>query len=766
MIKKKNGKPEFLKNKAMRKVIITLIGSLSLFLNPSIAQNTSSDELSEEKADFHLDRGEYENAYEIFDKLTNRYPGVLDYKFKLGICCLNYPDKNFRAIELFDQIRSVKRDVAFDYYLARAYHVNYKFDEAVTLLDQVLSDLGKKPGNKSLRSDAKSLLTNCRNGQILKKEKSTSTVEAIKTINTKEFEAVPILTSNDSVLIFTYVGKNSLGGKRDESLEADSNGIYCSDIYMSVKNDRGDWTQPKPINDLNTIGNDAALATSPGGDKLFLFMSTNKNPGDIYVCERTSGGFSNIKPLNGNVNSDNYWEGSCALSPDSRFLYFVSDRPGGLGGRDIWVSEFVDGDWRTAVNLGPSINTPGDEDAPFMHADGITLFFSSKGHSSIGGYDILYATKKDNDWSPVKNLGMSVNTTGDDNYFSLNAKCDNGVFSSSRSGGHGESDIYVVSQIDYRAKPPVKVLIAKVNAGVLPTAPLFEVLKKKNNEIIHSGYYNQKQGDFKFPLSPASEYRIRISAPDHEVLEYDLITEETESYQELKLDFTIKEKSQPDQGDKAVQFAQKVSDEKTPVAPDTVIVAGVDAGVKPSKPPQLKDSLPMVNSLPTNTKPFVPAKNEMNIKHVSSETQQDTPRKHHQSTTTAGQATEVTGPRKTMRPEVQTIQEIKIKERIGNVILTRKPKNFYFSVQIGAFRHPENVRYGNLSALGKITSHKGADGITRFTQNEFETLIEAEGHRKKLIQRGVKNAWIVVFVNEERKTLSEFLADYEATNVQ
>lgn len=719
----------------MCKMIVTLIGFLALFFNSLIAQNKSLNKMNEENADFHLDRGEYEKAYEIFDKLSSQYPDILDYKFKLGICCLNYPDRNARAIELFSQIRSVKQDAVSDFYLAKAYHVNYNFDEAITLLDYLLIELGKRSENKKLRADVKSLLVNCKNGQILKKDKSSSSVELINTANTKEFEAVPILTSNDSVLIFTYVGKNSLGGKRNESLKPDSTGAYCSDIYKSTKNNKGDWTPPEPITDLNTIGNDAALAISPGGNELFLFMSSNKNPGDIYACEIINKGYSVAKPLNVNINSTDHWEGSCSLSPDSRFLYFVSDRPGGFGGRDVWVSEFINGDWGIANNLGPSINTPYDEDAPFMHADGITLFFSSKGHSSMGGYDIMYAIKKDNGWSQVTNLGIPVNTTGDDNYFSFNNNCDKGIFSSIRSGGHGESDIYMVNQIDYRVKPSVKVLIGKVNTGVHSLVPSFEVTKKPNGEIINSGYYDKKTGRFIISLTPASDYQIKISTPEYEPLEYDLITENSDSYQEIKMDFSLKKKNQPDAENKEVYVPEKLTDEK--MTKDTTTLTVKDSELKQAQAGNSQNARPQLDS-PVNA---------------------------HEQGIINKITTEPTNQRQDVKTESKTMQEIKIKERIGNILLTHKPQNFYFTVQIGAFRHPQNFDYRNLLGLGKITSQKYSDGITRFTQEEFATLIDAEIHRQKLIQRGVKTAWIVVFVDKKRKTLGEFLAEYEAVNV-
>jgi len=131
--------------------------------------------------------------------------------------------------------------------------------------------------------------------------------------------------------------------------------------------------------------------------------------------------------LNANINSE-FWEGSCSISSDGRYLYFASERLGGLGGKDLYVSEKVNGDWGPAVNLGPEINTPYNEDAPFIHPDGITLFFSSEGHKSIGGYDIMYSIRKDNSWIEPLSMGIPLNTTEDDRYYVINAKGDVGYF--------------------------------------------------------------------------------------------------------------------------------------------------------------------------------------------------------------------------------------------------------------------------------------------------------------------------------------------------
>ncbi len=159
------------------------------------------------------------------------------------------------------------------------------------------------------------------------------------------------------------------------------------------------WGEPSSIGEnINTNHNDASIALSPDGQELYIFYSDEKNGGDIYVCHLEGEAWSKPEPLNGNINTK-YWEGSCSITADGKHLYFASERPGGYGKKDLYVStKQGDGSWRVAENLEPTINTKYNDDDTFIHHDGITLFFSSQGHKSIGGFDIMYSIKKDGRW--------------------------------------------------------------------------------------------------------------------------------------------------------------------------------------------------------------------------------------------------------------------------------------------------------------------------------------------------------------------------------
>lgn len=512
-----------------------------LLAGQSNAQSKSA--LEDEAYDF-LNNGEFTKAYEGFDKLNARYPKELDYQFKLGICCLSYPEKKERAIEIFTDMKTKYKTKEADYYLARAYHCNYRFDEALAVLQPLVDQLNgsKKKEDKAMLDDAKIIISNCINGKDLIKNKTNAEVENIGSpINSKEIEGVPVITADESMMIFTYVGKKSMGGKVNAALQSDQNGIYTSDIYMSIRNPDSTWKMPEPIISLNTRGNDAAIAISPDGRTLFTFLSTNENEGDILVSKLNGNEFLPPEPLNSNINTPEYWEGSCSISADGKYLYFASERPSGLGGRDIWVSELIDGDWGPAKNLGPKINTPLDDDAPFIHPDGVTLFFSSKGHMSIGGYDIMFSTKVGEEWESPKSMGIPLNTTEDDRYYVINSKGDKGYFSSDRStaDGRGGQDIYVV-------KPGVlgEKLVLAMFKGIVygddnPVEAKFDITKKSNNEAIRPYFSNKQNGKYLLTLKPGANYRIKVSSPGFETVEEDIDLETLKAYIETKKDFYL-----------------------------------------------------------------------------------------------------------------------------------------------------------------------------------------------------------------------------------
>ncbi len=733
--------------------------------------NIKTKEEQEIEAYAALNAQDYVKAYELFDKLHAKYPAEKDYEEKLGLCCLYYPEKKARAIEIFSQMQNGSKNVLYEYYLGKAYHINYKFDEALAILEPLVAKLSssKKAEDKAIVSDASLGVANCKNGKFLIQNKVFADIKNIGgPINSKDYEYVPVITTDESMMYFTYRGEKSVGGKQKFKREtgkyelvSDPEGDYTEDIFFSSRNADGTYTEPKAIESINTKGYEAAIAISPDGQQLFTFASSEADSGDIFMCKLNGETWEPPVRLNNNINTERYWEGSCSITADGRYLYFASERPGGYGGRDIWVSERVGCEWGPATNLGPKINTQYDEDAPFIHPDGITMFFSSKGHLSIGGYDIMFSIKKDNDWTEPKSMGIPLNTTEDDNYYVINYKGDKGYFSSNRagSGGLGYYDIYSVTPGILGDKPIVALLKGTVYGDDKPIEAKIEVTKSSDPTVCPN-YTNKSSGKYLMALSPATNYHIRISAEGYEPVEEDMNIGSLDKYMEQTKDFNLYSP--------AVMAARKAKEQPATEAPKETPAANTATtsatATEPTNTEPVKTTQP---AEPEKTSPEKPAKEAKPAKEKKPAKTKE-PKETKTGESNGNETGKINTSEKTNMPCTGMLPDfspfkgkslnnasdyLQLLDVAGNYCA----QNVQFKVQIGAYRNPQNFKYNNLKALGKIESQSYPDGITRFTQKQFNTLKEAESHRQRVIGKGVKDAWIVVFSDGKRYTLEDFI---------
>jgi tetratricopeptide (TPR) repeat protein len=676
-----------------------------IFFLISVVMNAQTTKDLEEEANFYFVNKEYNKAYDLFDKLHAKNPKLLDYKFKLGYCCLFYPEKKARAIEIFEDIRRTEKKAEdVEYYLGKAYHINYRFDDAIKSFETYMAQLGTKikDADKPFYDDAMLSIQNCKNGKELIEKKVIAEITNLGSpLNTEDMEYVPVITADESILIYTYVGKKSLGGKiNDDLVKDEAEGYYHEDVYMSTRGADSAWSEPVGISSINTKGNDAAIAISPDGQTLFTFTSTDKDKGDIYSSTLNGSEWTKPERLNKNINTI-FWEGSCSLSADGRYLYFASEREGGVGGRDIWLSEKVNGDWAPAVNLGPRINTIHDEDAPFIHPDGITMIFSSKGHQSIGGYDIMFTIKKDNEWVEPRSMGIPLNTTEDDRYYVINAKGDKGFFSSNRgaAGGKGKQDLYVVTPGILGEKPVIAMLKGNIYGDDKPVEGKIEVYKVSTSTVIGPYYSNSKTGKYLLALSPGSVYKIKVMANGYDPVEEELDIESLSQFLEVRKDFYL---------------------------------------YTPGKTPTVKDTTPIVT---TTTAPTT----------TTTAATDPTVTPKADPCAGAGPAPDFTA------LKGKSLNNIEVYKQLLSIAGTYCAEKLIFKVQIAAYRHPENYKYGHLMEFGNPEIVPYPDGITRFTQMQFKTLNEAEAQRQKAIAKGQPDAWVVGFIDGKRYTLEELI---------
>ncbi len=727
----------------------------------------------------HLSNFEYAKAYDAFEKLNTRYPKEMDYQFKLGVCALSVPEKRERAIEIFQTVNQKIKTKESQFYLAKAYHSNYKFDEALATLQPMSDELSKSKKKEDLATlkDVKLLISNCNNAKELVKDRMPGEIKNIGSpINTNEVEGVPIITADESIMMYTYIGKKSMGGKVNASLESDKNGIYTSDIYFSVANSDTSWSKPEPLKSLNTKGFDAAIALSPDGTTLFTYLSDEENGGDIMVSKLNGKEFSKPEPLNENINTKEYWEGSCAISSDGKTLYFVSERPGGFGGRDIYKSELINGDWGPAVNLGPSINTEHFEDSPFIHPNGITLFFSSQGHTSMGGYDIMYSSLQDGVWTTPKNMGVPLNTVEDDRYYVINSKGDKGYFSSDRVGGFGNQDIYMVNPGVVGERIIVALFKGVIYGDNRPIVGKIDLTRVDNNETVGQYLSNGETGRYLLTCRPGFSYKLKVSGEGFNTFEEELDLETMVEYVERTKDFFLYSKTFMETSPTMV----KVNDNTkfVPPPPSTPTLAVVDPIKTETKeePKQPTKEEPKQETIATKEPVVVPEKEKVKEKEVVAvveEKKKETakpkkePKKVEPKKEEPIVAKEPTpGPCSSELPSLaslkgKSLNDVSVYKEMLSIAGNYCSADIEFKVQIGAYRKPENYKYSNLKNLGAVNSEAYPDGITRFTQKQFTTINEAEKHRQKAIAKGTSDAWIVAFVNGKRYTLEELImADF------
>lgn len=428
------------------------------------------------RAEDYFDNGYYLLALPLYRSLEPTY-GTSDYLiYRIGICLLYKSDETQTALDYLKKVKEKNPKAAdIDLYLAKAYHLNGDFDQAIAQLDLYEKQKNLPP---SKRDQAEQLRKYCMNA----KELSSHPVEAKITnvgepVNTENSEYVPVVSSDDSIMLFTYRGEHSTGGLQSYPGTPDSSGIYFEDVFYTYRQG-GKWQEPVALDStINGDGHDACIGISNDGQVLLIYKD-EAGGGDIYQSRLTGFYWTAPVPLLGDINSTS-WEGSATFSSDMKTIFFASERPGGYGGRDIYQATLMpDGTWGNVRNLGPKVNTAMNEDAPFLHPNGTTLIFSSESFNSMGGYDIFKTEMTvidSTNWEPgdAENIGYPINTPGDDKYFVLGTDGKHGYYSSGKSGGQGQQDIYLV-EADFGLK----------NANVLQVSGIVTLNDKPDYALV------------------------------------------------------------------------------------------------------------------------------------------------------------------------------------------------------------------------------------------------------------------------------------------
>jgi outer membrane protein OmpA-like peptidoglycan-associated protein len=522
----------------MKNLLLAFLFIFSLGLGNSFSQST--DEELFFMAESMVDKENYDGALEVFKKLLKKDPMNANLNFKVGYCYLQSVLQKELAIDYLEvAINSTSDNYNPDdfneknaptesyLFLGKAYHVNYRFDEAIGIYNELREKLAND-GSEFL-SEINRAIETCEYGKELVKYPVNMIVTNLGNgINSEYDEHSPVFSADESVLIYT-----SKRGLNPDDPKSDD-GQYFEDIYISHRD--GDiWKSPTPIaTNINTSGHEASIGLSVDGQQLFIYKD-DKNDGNIYLSTLDGEEWTKPEKLPFPINTKSK-ETHASLSADGRSLYFTSDRKGGLGGLDIYViRKLPNGSWGDAMNMGPTINTPYDEEGPYIHPDNVTLFFSSKGHNSMGGFDIFFSSNEDGSWSKPSNIGYPINTTEDDVFYTPTPDGKRAYYASHQNGGIGKNDIYLISIPGSQVKP-LTVMTGNVILadGRDPEGITITVTDLESQELVGIYTPNSKTGKFLFILSPGKKYNVFVEAEEHLFHTENLLVPENTSYQEIK----------------------------------------------------------------------------------------------------------------------------------------------------------------------------------------------------------------------------------------
>lgn len=403
------------------------------------------DQLVEEMA--------YVPAIESYEKALGKEERE-DIKEKVAAVCKKLGDT--RQAELwYAQLANLKgAKTIYKLQYAEMLRTNGKYDEALKWLREYRSAGGNE-------EQANRIARECNLAIELLKDSSSFKIQPL-TLNTSGSEFAPVPCGKG--ILFS---SNRRRGFFTRVLDLRSNSLFYDLYYAEKEPGKTKW-KTKVLKGVNSRFHEGPAALAPSENVLFFTRSnfkggklTQNNEGinklQIFSAEKTGKNWSKLQKLP--FNSDEYSSAHPTISRNGKFMVFSSDNPGGFGGSDLYMSVEEGEGWSKPVNLGAGINTPGDEMFPFLHESG-TLFFSSDGHTGLGGLDIFYSLPDNGGWSPAKNAGAPLNSQGDD--FGLNwiKGKSQGYFSSNREGGSGKDDIFAFTRQNV-----VRGIVADVRTG-------------------------------------------------------------------------------------------------------------------------------------------------------------------------------------------------------------------------------------------------------------------------------------------------------------
>jgi hypothetical protein len=524
---------------------------------------------------------EYSEALPLYQRILRVETENFNVMFKVGMCYLNDPYQKEKSIQYLSKAskninpayktNTYKEKLAppeTNYYLGLAYRVNGNIQKALEYYKLFKSSIDPEIFDIDV---VKLEIDACERALQTMKLPVYFTKENIgEGLNSRFTESNAVISGNGKSIVF------------NRALQ------FYDAVFISTKDENGEWGAPYNLTpDFGLDGNSYCTGISYTGDEIFVYRSDNFD-GNIYSSKRENGKWSILEKLDPVINTK-YWESHASPSADGKTLYFTSNRKGGYGGLDIYKSErTVNGKWGEAINLGPVVNSELNENTPFVSANGQKLFFSSFGHSSIGGYDIFVSTLTESGkWASPENMGYPFNTADDDIFF---CPLEKGPFAGIQtlydpSSAYGLDDIYWISVYNeimprtYTIKGQVNTPVQDLTAGQLVEITLVD---NKNGKIVKqvktddAGNYSLEatQGEYQLlidgdGIKPISVPVMLSLTQEESFVEIPLITAQIEEKREDEILLTTKELPKLE-----LQTEEYVLTDSTPVSIDLLLEKG------------------------------------------------------------------------------------------------------------------------------------------------------------------------------------------------
>lgn len=503
-------------------LILALLFPVSLTATPPAAdvRVARKDRKFYRKAQEYFFFEEYNRAEPLLRQLTSQYPANATIHFEMGVCLFYSQTEKTRSLPWFEKALTIAGNDADElllYYAGTAYQMQNRFDDAI----RCYSAMRKYADSPDMEKSIVRLIETCENGKQFMAHPVQVRVQNLgDNVNSAYPDYAPVFTGDEKLLLFTSKRKGSTGGNIADD------GHFFEDVYMSHNSGLNEgwtsagrldtsyrmkrkgplrflFTKAENVSEINTHDHDGSIAISPDGKKLYIFRYSDMWQASV----NENGRWSRPKRLHESIDGKSSHEPSLCISPDGQWLYFVSDRPGGRGGKDIYrCQRSGDDSWGTPENLGPNINTEYDEESPCLSADGKLLYFSSEGHNSMGGFDVFRSPMENGRWMKPENLGYPINNGGDDVFYVPGRNGEYAYYASIQNNTLGDLDIYAIEYLQQTHR--MHVLLAEAENGRPAGGARVWYTDRKNGR--KNLLETDASGEAVFNFDPGASYDISI----------------------------------------------------------------------------------------------------------------------------------------------------------------------------------------------------------------------------------------------------------------